>query len=67
MNLYAKLESHHLKEGRALDFDRVFIHPRFKSKKDHDDYDMAILRFIKPIKTLSDLNRPICVPEISEN
>jgi hypothetical protein len=66
MNLYAKLESHHLKEGRTMDFDRVFIHPRFSSKKDHDDYDMAILRFIKPIKTLSELNRPICVPEISE-
>lgn len=64
--LYGKIKSHHIDYGEGMNFDAIFVHPKFKSHGTFDDYDLAILRFRLAIRNFSKKVRPICVPSLSE-
>lgn len=49
-----------------MNFDKVNIHPNFKSYGSWDDFDLAVLRFRLRIVTFSYKVSPICIPETSE-
>lgn len=48
-----------------MNFDKIFIHPKYKLNKQYDDYDMAVLKFRETIKFFWHL-RTICVPHHSK-
>lgn len=57
--------SHDYMFGEGMNFNRIFIHPKFKRGEQYDDYDMAIVSFRQPLGVINDKIRPICVPEKS--
>lgn len=49
-----------------MSFNKIHIHPFFKTYGAYDDYDLAILSFTQPIRKFSNVLAPICVPESSK-
>lgn len=60
---YGRIRSHDLiNKGEMMNFDKIFMHPRYKFGNDFDDFDMSILKFREPIQLFWHI-RTLCVPQ----
>lgn len=66
LDVYGKVKSHDNQLGDSMNFNKIFIHPKYKSGEQYDDYDLAIVSFRKPLQELNGKIRPICIPETSK-
>lgn len=44
-----------------MNFDKIYMHPKYMLGKQFDDYDMTILKFREPIQLFWHL-RTLCLP-----
>lgn len=59
---YGKIRAHDIiNKGEMMNFDKIYMHPKYMLGKQFDDYDMTILKFREPIQLFWHL-RTLCLP-----
>lgn len=66
LDVYGKVKSHDSQLGDSMNFNKIFIHPKYRRGEQYDDFDLAIVSFRKPLQELNGKIRPICVPQTSK-